>query len=201
MFDQLMFIRNGGETRRFHGWPVLRQQTVAEHSFHVAMILHTLYGQSEPGLPAYLVTAALCDDLAEWVTGDPPSPFTVAMEKRMPGFRDNRKKVENEVLNSVALDWDQHLTDEDKRKLKFADYVDGAMYCIRERAMGNQLIGPAFTTFMTYLPKFRASRDSGYFVMESDLIHDLRDAWLEVNGGLGAPPTPAIYEVIANGNG
>lgn len=198
MIDQLMFIRNGGETRRFHGWPVLRPQSVAEHSFHVAMILHVLYGQDEPGIPGYLLTAALCDDLAEWITGDPPSPFTRAMEKRMPGFRDQRKGVENEVLATVSLDWDKHLSDEDKRKLKFADYVDGAMYCIRERAMGNKLIGPAFTTFMTYLPEYTSADDDEYRHIENFVIEDLRKAWVDANDGKLAEPTPFIYGEIAN---
>lgn len=202
MFDQLEFIRNGGETRRFHGWPVLRQQTVAEHSFHVAMILHVLYGQEQPGISGYLLMAALCDDLAEWVTGDPPSPFTKAMEVRMPGFRDQRKEVENRVLASVSLNWDRFLSEEEKRKIKFADYVDGAMYCIRERAMGNQLIGPAFSTFMSYLPKL-VSKNSDYDrISENDIINSLHDNWLKVNNGESAEGTPKIYEeVIAYGNG
>lgn len=191
--EQLEFIRNAGETRRFHGWPVLRQQTVAEHSFHVTMILYSLYGQNVPGIRFEHLMAALCDDLAEWITGDPPSPFTRAMEVRMPGFRANRKEVEDTVLNKVQLDWGHLLTDEEKRMLKFADYVDGAMYCIRERAMGNQLIGPAFSTFMSYLPEFTDGRAE-----ENKVIFYLELQWLSVNNDRRAEPSPSYYGDIAN---
>lgn len=195
--EQLDFIRNAGETRRFHGWPVLRPQSVAEHSFHVTMILHVLYGQSESGLRVVLLLAALTDDLAEWITGDPPSPFTRAMEKRLPGFRDTRKEVENEVLASVALDWAKFLTDEEKRMLKFADYVDGAMYCIRERAMGNKLISPAFGTFMSYLPQYH-DRDN---IAEADTIDDLRSSWTKANNGNSLwEHSPSYYTDIVEGN-
>lgn len=175
--EQLEFIRNAGETRRFHGWPVLRPQTVAEHSFHVAMIVWVLAGQEEPGIRLPLIMAALTDDLAEWITGDPPSPFSRAMEKRMPGFRDTRKEVENEVLASVQLDWGKFLTDEEQRILKLADYIDGAMYCIRERAMGNQLISPAMGTFMSYLPQYMNGA-----IIENEIWDYLVAAWEKANG-------------------
>lgn len=189
--EQLEFIRNGGETRRFHGWPVLRQQTVAEHSFHVAMIVHILYGQEEPGVRYPLIMAALCDDLPEWIVGDPPSPFSRAMEKRMPGFRKVRKDIENKVAETVNFDWGKFLTDEEKRQLKFADYVDGAMYCIRERAMGNKLIGPAYDTFMSYLPDY-VGED---YPMERQIIQWLDREWLKANDG-EYRGTPHYYEVI-----
>lgn len=189
LFEQLLFVRNGGETRRFHGWPVLRQQTVAEHSFQVAMILQVLYGQEEPGISGMLLIAALTDDLAEWVTGDPPSPFTKAMEVKMPGFRAIRKGIENTVLSKAAMDFAQFLSKEEQRKIKFADYIDGAMYCIRERAMGNQLISPAFTTFMSYLPELTDGRDA-----EVDLMDELREAWLSANAGKPSAPTPRYYQ-------
>lgn len=193
--EQLEFIRNAGETRRFHGWPVLRQQSVAEHSFHVAMLVQMIYGQEEPGIRSALLMAALTDDLAEWITGDPPSPFTRAMEKRVPGFREARKEVENEVLASVSLDWAKFLTDEEQRMLKFADYVDGAMYCTRERAMGNMLISPAFGTFMSYLPQYMSDNP-----VEHQVYAYLEQSWTTANAG---DPTwegqPSYYARIIAG--
>lgn len=192
--EQLEFLRNAGETRRYHGWPVLRPQSVAEHSFHVATILHVLYGQEEPGISCTLLLAALTDDLAEWITGDPPSPFTRAMEQRLPGFRAQRKEVENKVLEAVQLDFGKFLNEEEQRKLKVADYIDGAMYCVRERAMGNKLIAPAFGTFITYLPDYMK------LPIEAHAYQFLLDSWTVANNGDPKyPKSPSYYsEVIAN---
>lgn len=194
--EQLEFIRNAGETRRFHGWPVLRPQSVAEHSFHVAMIVYVIAGQEEPGIRQPLLLAALCDDLAEWITGDPPSPFTRAMEQRMPGFRDNRKAVENEVLGAVFLNWSEMLTEEEAKLLKFADYVDGAMYCIRERAMGNKLISPAMGTFMGYLPEYFSDRP-----IEREIYAWLCNEWEAANNGDPLwDNSPSYYTNVVEGS-
>lgn len=153
--EQLDFIRNGGETRRFHTVPVLRQQTVAEHSFHVAMLLFTLYGQSEPGVTVPLLMAGLTHDLAEHIVGDLPAPAKRNMGERLElkgtqTFRAAWGDMENELLDGVALSWETELSVEQLRMLKVADAMEGMLYCVRERAMGNQLITPCYLNFLDY---------------------------------------------------
>lgn len=151
MNDQIDFIYSAGETKRFHTWPVLRERTVAHHSWHVAMLLHLMYGQDEPGLTPTLLMAALCHDAAEWKVGDLPSPGKRGMAQHFPDFREKWGEMEESVLSEVALDWDKFLTDEERRRLKLADSMEGALYCCNERAMGNKLIELPYVNFMSYI--------------------------------------------------
>lgn len=176
--DQLLFVRNGGETRRYHGWPVLRQQTDAEHCFHVAMILHILYGQDEPGLRPVVIMAALCSDLGEWISGDIPSPSKRAMDHIFPDFRAKWNEMEESNLAKVALDWKKFLTPEEERMLSFADAVEGAMYCIRERAMGNKFIGACFRVYIRYLETFLLEP---YNSAERECVNFIHAQWVQAN--------------------
>lgn len=154
--EQLEFIRNAGETRRFHTFPVIREQNIAEHSWHVTMLLHVIYGQDEPGLRSIVLMAALCHDAAEHIVGDIPAPAKRNMAERLTPtggvtFKEAWDAMEEEILSTVALDWDKFLTDEERRMLKFCDALDGALYCVRERSMGNQLIVQCFNNFRNYI--------------------------------------------------
>jgi 5'-deoxynucleotidase YfbR-like HD superfamily hydrolase len=149
--EQLDFIRNAGETRRFHTWPVLRQQNVAEHSWHVTMLLWFIFGNIEPGIPLPVLMAALTHDAAEWQVGDIPSPAKRGMEKIMPDFRERWGVMEEEILAQQGWDWDYTLTDEQRAMIKLCDSMDGAFYCVRERAMGNKLIEPCYRNFINYV--------------------------------------------------
>ena len=154
--EQLDFIRNGGETRRFHTVPVLRSQTVAEHSFHVTMLLFTLYGQSDPGISIPLLLAGLTHDLAEHIVGDLPAPAKRNMGERLElkgtqTFRSAWGDMENELLDGVGLAWEHELSVEQLRMLKVADAMEGMLYCVRERAMGNRLIVPCYMNFHSYV--------------------------------------------------
>ena len=59
------------EVQRFHTVPLTRPQNIGEHSGNVAWLCAWAYGG---GVSAGLLTAALCHDLGEYVTGDIPSP-------------------------------------------------------------------------------------------------------------------------------
>jgi 5'-deoxynucleotidase YfbR-like HD superfamily hydrolase len=150
--ETLEFIRNAGETRRFHTWPVLRQQNVAEHSWHVTMLLWFIFGTSEPGLAVPMIMAAMCHDMAEWQVGDLPSPAKRRMQTQ--GFADFREKwgeMEEAILSEQGLDWDYLLDEKQRAMLRLVDNMDGALYCVRERAMGNKLIEPCYTNFISYV--------------------------------------------------
>lgn len=143
---QLDFIIAAGETKRFHTWPVLRTQNIAEHSWQVTMLAYLMYGQDEPGITPVFLMALLAHDAAECVAGDVPSPA-----KRAMGIREVYNAFEQEALSKVALDFEQFLSDEEKRRLKLVDSMSGALYCIREREMGNKLIGECFVNFASYI--------------------------------------------------
>jgi len=81
--EQLDFLRNAGETVRFHTMPILRPQNIAEHSWHLTMLLYLMYGQTDPGITFELLMAGLTHDMAEHQTGDLPAPAKRAMDERL----------------------------------------------------------------------------------------------------------------------
>lgn len=149
--EQLEFIRNAGETRRFHTWPVLRQQNVAEHSWHVTMLLWFIFGKQAPGVTLPVLMAALTHDAAEWQVGDLPAPAKRNMGARFPDFRAEWGRMEEELLAEHEWNWDKFLTEPQRAMVKLCDSMDGAFYCIRERAMGNKLIEPCYRNFVSYV--------------------------------------------------
>lgn len=176
--DQIDFLYGAGETKRFHTWPVLRERTIAHHSWHVAMLLYLLYGQEEPGLRPALILAALCHDAAEWKVGDLPSPGKRGMAEFFPDFREKWDKMEESILAPVGLDWNDLLDDEERRRLKFCDALEGAFYCIEDRAMGNKLIGVPYENFSSYLSQLAPFSET-----EQEVFSYTLAMWSEANVG------------------
>lgn len=176
--QQIEFIYSGGEVKRYHTWPMLREDKVGTHSFRVAMLVFLLAGQKEPGIRVPLLMAALCHDLAEQKYGDIPAPA----KREMPDyggatFRTTFGNMEEALLADVALDWQFQLTDEERRILKLADAADGALTCIRERAMGNKLIRTVYHNFRRYVGEV-----AGVDEAECRLVEHIDDMWEQANG-------------------
>lgn len=150
--NELDFIRNGGETKRYHTWPTLREQTVAAHSFHVAMLCNWLAAYEAPGLRVALLMAALTHDLAEHKMGDLPAPVKRALpDIEGVSFHEYWGAMEEQGLEGVSLAYASELNEREAQILKVADAADGCLHCIRERAMGNKLIEPVYINFIAYL--------------------------------------------------
>jgi 5'-deoxynucleotidase YfbR-like HD superfamily hydrolase len=186
--ETLDYIRNGGETRRYHTWPVLRTQTVAEHSFHVAMLYSLMAGAHEPtpdepvSLGAAGLMAALTHDLAEWEMGDLPAPI----KRQLPDyngrtFREIWGGMEEDRLQAKGLDWAHALHPLELRWLKLADAMDGCLYCVRERAMGNKLITTPFINFRRYVRELFGDEEPSS--VETEIVNYIDDMWEQVNGG------------------
>lgn len=145
-------IAQGRAVQRYHTTPTLRPQSVGDHSFGVAM-LASLIAMPTIGVSVPLLMAALTHDMAEVRYGDVPSPAKRAVEAKLPGFRALYGQLEQEYLKEREMDWEAMLSADEKAVLKCADYLDGMMYCIQERLLGNRGIAEVFTNFSLY---FRA---------------------------------------------
>lgn len=147
MLNQLRFIRAGMETKRYHIVPTLGINTVAHHSFGVAwlamLLAQPLLAQKHIGEHELLLLtiAALSHDLPEHVTGD--VPFTAKRELQL---RSIFGDYENALLTEIDLAFT--LADSMTRILEMADCMDGALFCLRERQMGNKLIVPTYANYM-----------------------------------------------------
>lgn len=143
------FMWNGGETRRYHGFRMLMEDTVGHHSYNVACIIMKV----RPDASAALLRAALKHDVAEHIVGDMPAPSKRAApdyvhyeaekqgaprEVSRVSFREWFGSYEADTAAQHGVQLDEDLTVEETWVLKFADSLDGMRFCINEMLLGNR---------------------------------------------------------------
>lgn len=137
------FIFNGGMSKRFHTVDTIKHQDIANHSFGVAWFCELL---TQGRARKVLIMSALTHDLAEHMVGDIPSPA-----KRALGIGEMFNAFETEKLKVAGLaHYQEELTEGEELTLKVADMLDGCMYCIRERKLGNRNVEICFGRFYSY---------------------------------------------------
>jgi 5'-deoxynucleotidase YfbR-like HD superfamily hydrolase len=139
----MIAIREAGHTKRCHGTPTIGQQTVAEHSYHVAMLCIELSPNHEPS--ANLLKAALYHDLPEHVTGDVPSPAKWASQQLAAGV------AQLEAEFNDLHDLNVNLTDDEMIILKYADAFELAFYCVDQMMLGNRFVKKMYHSITHYL--------------------------------------------------
>lgn len=142
--QQIEFIRNGGNVKRYHTKHVIHENTVAHHSFGVAYLAYLL-SDMEPSVN--LLMACLSHDLSEQITGDVSSPT----KRRFPELAAMIQTMETEELENHELNFEAFLTDEEKKILKLADCLDGMLYCIGEMELGNKSIFEVYNRYNKYI--------------------------------------------------
>ena len=125
---QLEFIFNGAAVQRFHTTPPIRPQTDGARSFGVAWLCWML---TEGHARQELIMAALGHDLAEQFTGDLP-----AMIKRQATIGIQLDALEEEQRSKAGLEF--ALTEDEQKVLDLADALEGMMFCVQERRLGNR---------------------------------------------------------------
>ncbi len=139
---QLELLLIGGQVRRFHTVPVLKEQTVAAHSHGVVLLTSILLGA---GCRSEALVMAALHDMGEWSTGDIPSPA-----KRRMGISDHVTALEDAAITGLGFTIPE-CTPEELRAVKMADCFEGMLFCISERAMGNRAIKNAFSIWLEYV--------------------------------------------------
>lgn len=120
-------VWKSGDVERFHSIPNVRKQTIAAHSWGVAVIINHIYPEASKDL----ILEALYHDTAEACTGDIPAP----VKRASPQIK--------LLLDGMEHDWRMtrdipvaELSEEETVVLKIADALDGMMYCLSRRLSG-----------------------------------------------------------------
>lgn len=142
MTEWIEMCLKGGQIRRFHAWPTIGQETVAEHSFSVAIMVLALTGGK--GSLA-LLKAALYHDISEQATGDVPAN----VKWSHPFLKTCLDAIECDFNNTWGLNIE--LTDNDKLVLKWADMLALLHFCKSQRELGNRGMNTVFTRGVEYL--------------------------------------------------
>ena len=168
MKNKILFVMRGGETGRFHTLRTIQQDNVAQHSFGVAWFCHLLMdGQAD----STLLLAALAHDLAEQVVGDMPAPA-----KRELNVTIKMAELEDDILRKAGFEF--ILTDEQRRIMKLADCLQGMLFCIRERSLGNRGVDPVCTRYRSYIEGI--TRIQG---IEKEVVATMDNLWQEAKNG------------------
>jgi 5'-deoxynucleotidase YfbR-like HD superfamily hydrolase len=163
--SQINFIHAGEATKRFHTVRTIKENTVAGHSFTVIWLLYLL---TEGSASSRLIMAGAAHDLAEHIAGDMPSP-----SKRALDIGRDVDDLETSLLEEHGFDFP--LSKKDRRLLKMADRMAGALFCVEERSMGNVNVAGPFNNFMDY------ARELQPVGVESEMLDIIALKWKEVS--------------------
>ena len=168
MEQLLNFIYKGAQTKRFHTADTQTSQTVGAHSFGVAWLVVLI----SPTARKELILAALAHDLAEHIVGDVSSPT----KRAFPALRAAVDEAEGAALKAVGLDYAAGLTCHEQKVLKCADMLDGMMFCVRARRMGDLGVKEIYNNFYAYVSEITLTEHV------KELVSVVAKQWEEVNG-------------------
>lgn len=148
---QLRMVTRSARVLRYHCEPVLRNQSVGEHTYGVMWLIMLMTN----GLPsAQLLSAALMHDMHEYVTGDVPAPT-----KKLAGVKGLFDNMEASIEKSVNFEMPT-LLPEEEWLLKMADVLEGLAFCAFELRQGNREIFDCFRNYADYARKQLATAPS-----------------------------------------
>lgn len=130
----LQYVRRWGIVR------TIREQSVAEHSYYVALIADRIarkLGIQDPERLYRLGRIALLHDRIEVATGDIPG--TVKMTD--PSLAIGVKRYENDMKKELKFQEEDETDDEVLRHIiKFADSMEALLFLEEEQALGNTMV-------------------------------------------------------------
>lgn len=122
--------RDAGNVKRYHTKCTLRQQTVAEHTFGVLMLVKQVAEYDSELYNCRFVEAVLHHDLPELMTGDIPAPIKRAHPQLGPLLDDIEEGLAPLCISVM-------LTSDQEALLKWADKMELVLWCLEELEMGN----------------------------------------------------------------
>lgn len=143
--------RLSGEAVRWHTWPMLRRESIAEHSWQVARVLLAIW----PLCPRELLIHCIVHDLGETGPGDAPYPSKL----NSPVLAKEHARLERETHESMVLPWSlpapQSLPTNWHAAFKLAEFIEMWEKSLEEMFMGNRLAQLTLERCEEGIAKFR----------------------------------------------
>lgn len=132
--------RDAADVLRYHTKRTIRQQTVGQHSFNMLMLVQ----QVVPDCRKEVLLAIMHHDLPELKTGDIPGPI-----KRVhPSLGPLLDQIE-EGLYPLFKPFG--LREDEEKLLKWADRMEGCLWCMEEVRMGDTFCARTAEKYMTWI--------------------------------------------------
>lgn len=155
--------------QRFHTLPVIRAQSIADHSWGVAAIAYHLSQGRAPASALRIVVAALMHDVGEKSVGDTPAH----VKRAHPALKDALDAAEDQELRIVLGDtYDNDMALDEHAVVKMADGLDLMHYCMIEMRMGNTGMRECFERAAGYVRELLHLYDNPW-------ARDLRNAFID----------------------
>jgi 5'-deoxynucleotidase YfbR-like HD superfamily hydrolase len=134
----VLTLFNASRVRRYHTTDV-QEQSLAQHSWGVAMIVARITPPDNPRL-AVLLKYALTHDLHEYVSGD--SPATAKWKSKE--LEEYHRREEEEFNRHHKLVDLSDLQPEEAAIVKWADMLELVLWCQKEMVKGNKFANPIY---------------------------------------------------------
>jgi 5'-deoxynucleotidase YfbR-like HD superfamily hydrolase len=126
--------RAAGNVRRYHTWAVIKEQTVAEHTWQIMRILLTVW----PEAPRKVIVHALMHDAGE-MSGDIQYPFKLMFTELKSGSEKAENYVRKAQQETGAPPEAAHpLSTFERHVFKCCDNLEMWEYGLREVNLGNR---------------------------------------------------------------
>lgn len=173
-------LRFSGQLRRYHTWPVLKQQTLAEHCWGVVEIYRRLFGWPD----GHVVEHILFHDAGEMMTGDIPFQG----KRDHPELKDITNVIE-EMHRTKLVGIMEPLSIEEYGRFKFSDMAELCEFAQQELQQGNGFALPILENGLKALSLMlgrdyiiqenRAAWASDTCIMWIDQIKHWRNEWVK----------------------
>jgi len=180
-------LLHGVETKRFHTVATIRNETVGHHHGLVVGLMAIAY----PSIRADVMRYAALHDLAEHVTGDPPS----TVKRAHPEVKTAFDLLEESVYRQATIEM-PILSRFEHVAFKRCDNVAGMMSCLREYMLGNTPILEQFRNFLSY---YTLQREG---VTQELTLLAMKDYWAPyLQGNLLLDKLVSDMDLSVGGNG
>ncbi len=170
-------VRSLSNLLRMNYMPRVRQQNVAEHSFHVAnlaaMVGHEILSYPDHHVAVdmnYLVQKALYHDFDESIVSDVPYP----VKKGADGLAQSLEKYALDEMRYYGMPIPHQLVTDhpdmflENKIVKLCDMAEFIMYCIEEVEMGNKF-------FISKIQEALHNWSTQDIVLQSEILSYIKD--------------------------
>lgn len=125
--------RLAGQVIRYHTWPVLRQQTVGEHSWQIMRIFCKLFGSPRDAVWEYIMV----HDMGEIAVGDVPFP----VKSKNPKLKAEFDALEDKALEDMGIKIPL-IYNAERWQIKICDLLEMMEFGLEEMQLGNRFAEP-----------------------------------------------------------